>query len=252
MAATRQDPMPLWDRLFAPLVAAGTGAITMQLLADTTFSIDLPEYRGFRGADLITASIVSVVAAVLVLAAVYAFPHLHRLIHRLPTALLMLVAGGVVLGVLGAIGGEVTLFKGLAQTNELVATRSTYTDWELVVIVVVKLLALTIASAAGFRGGRIFPTVFVGAAVGVLANALAPSMPLALSVAAGVFGATLAVSQLGYLALFVAALIVGDVRMVAILCIVIVPTWLVVSGRPPMQALPAPGEAHGTTGAASG
>ena len=61
--------------------------------------------------------------------------------------------------------------------GELVQHRADYTPWQLAGIVGVKLVALVIAAAAGFRGGRIFPAVFIGAAVGVLANALVPVHP---------------------------------------------------------------------------
>ena len=45
---------------------------------------------------------------------------------RLGSPLVALVVGGVVLGVLGAIGGPITLFKGLEQMEELTETVADY------------------------------------------------------------------------------------------------------------------------------
>ncbi len=54
--------------------------------------------------------------------AVYAFPIAYAAFKRLGRPLLAFVIGGALLGVLGAIGGPITLFKGLSQMQELSAT----------------------------------------------------------------------------------------------------------------------------------
>ena len=72
----------------------------------------------------------------------------------------------------------------------------------LILVTVVKLVALLVASGSGFRGGRIFPSVFVGVGVGLIANSLFPDIPVALAVAAGVMGLTLVSARDGWLALF--------------------------------------------------
>ncbi len=101
---------------------------------------------------------------------------------------------------------------------------------------VVKTVALVIAAAAGFRGGRIFPSVFIGVAIGVLANGLLPSIPLTVAVAAGVVGMVLAVARDGWLALFIGAAVAGNIVVLPLLCIAILPAWLIVSKAPPMIA----------------
>ena len=58
-------------------------------------------------------------AALLGMAAVYAFPYAHAAFGRLKHPMLMLPAGGLVLGLLGALGGQLTLFKGLDEVAEL-------------------------------------------------------------------------------------------------------------------------------------
>ncbi|WP_308163996.1 ion channel protein [Nonomuraea sediminis] len=239
---TGDQDIPLWDRLFAPLVAAGAGSLTTKALAGEDLVIGLPAYPGFQVLDLVTGSAVAVVAVLLALAGVYAFPHLHRFFHAVPNPVLMAGLGGLVLGVLGVIGGPITLFKGLEQAKELAA--SSHSAGQLTLIVLVKLVALIVAATSGFRGGRIFPSVFLGVAFGLLAHALVPAIPSAVGATAGVLGFVLVITQQGWLSLFTAVAVVGQIELLPLAIIMILPAWLLVSGKPPMQVIehaPAPG-----------
>ncbi|MFD9942853.1 ion channel protein [Nonomuraea sp. NPDC059023] len=223
--------VPLWDRLFGPLVAAGAGAITTVLIASPVFHLGLPDYS-IQPLDLLSGMVIACVAVLAGLAAVYAFPHVHRLFHLIRHPVPRLTLAGVALGVAGMIGGQITLFKGLAEMKELVAT--SYGAAALALIILVKLAALLIASTAAFIGGRIFPAVFIGVALGLLASALVPGVPPSLSVACGVLGVTLAVTQQGWLSLFMAAAVVTDLDLIPVLCLALLPAWLLVTGRPQM------------------
>jgi H+/Cl- antiporter ClcA len=232
---------PLWDRLFAPLAAAGAGAATTAWLAQPSFAIDVAPYRGVAAVDVISGSLIALAAVGVGLIAVYSFPHVHRLFHQITNPVAMLTLGGLVLGVIGAIGGPITLFKGLSEMKELAAHASSYSDARLALIIVVKLAALVIAASCGFRGGRIFPAVFLGVAIGLLANALVPSVPPALAVVAAVMGILMVITRDGWLSIFTAAIVVPDLRLLPILCIITLPVWLIVTDRPEMLiAVPAP------------
>jgi len=224
----------LWDRLFLPLLSAASGALTMTLLASPTFSIELPGYDEVAAVDLLSAALIALVAALVGIAAAAVFPLAHAAFRMLGSPVLYCTAGGVLLGVLGVIGGDITLFKGLAQMGELVADRADYGVAALVLIILVKAAALVVSAAAGFRGGRIFPAVFTGVAVGVLANALVPGIPLTVAVASGVLGAVLAIAREGWIALFIAVAVTGSITVLPVLCIAILPTWLLVSRAPEM------------------
>lgn len=242
MAASRPGGQ-LWDKLFAPLVAAGAGALTMAAFGRPVLAVDVPGYDSPRLVDLVSGAVIAIAAALLCLAAVYAFPVVHGLFHRLPNPLLAITAGGLVLGVLGAIGGPLTLFKGLDEMKELAADDKT--AGQLAVITVVKVAALLIAATCGFRGGRIFPAVFIGVAVGLLAHSLVDSVPLAIAISAGVLGTVLVVSRSGWLALFMAVTVVAEITVLPIMCIVILPLWLLVAKRPAMIVAPASSPAVG-------
>lgn len=232
--ATGKDGNPLWDRLVAPLVAAGAGSLTTVALAAPVLAVDVPRYPGFKVADLVSGSVIALAACALGMVLVYAFPHVHGLFHRLPGPVAALAAGGAVLGVLGAIGGRITLFKGLDEMKTLTEHASSHSTGGLLLIVAVKLAALLVAASCGFRGGRIFPSVFTGVAIGLLANRLVDAVPAALAVSAGVLGMLVAITRLGWLSLFVAVGVVDDIKLLPLLCVVILPPWLLAVGRPPM------------------
>ncbi|ETJ32193.1 hypothetical protein Q604_UNBC13339G0001, partial [human gut metagenome] len=59
----------------------------------------------------------------------------------------------------GVMGGPVSLFKGLDEMQQMVANQAFSTS-DYFLLAVIKLTALVVAAASGFRGGRIFPAVF--------------------------------------------------------------------------------------------
>ena len=226
---------PLFDRLFGPLVAAGAGAVTMEAVGAPTFSVKLPSYPGPQLGDVLSAAVIGLVTAGFCLLAVLVFPLVHGLFHRVKSPVVALGAAGLVLGLLGMAGGPITLFKGLDEMKELADTVDTYTWYGLLAVGVVKLGALVVAAGGGFRGGRIFPAVFIGVAFGLSASTLVSSVPPTVAVSAGVLGAVLVVTHDGWLGLFMAVTTVGDIRLLPVLCVAVVPLWLAVRVMPPFR-----------------
>lgn len=233
--AAQAGPGALWDRLFGPLAAGAAGALTMTLLARPSFDLSLPAYGRTHWSDLLSALVISSSGALLGIAAVYAFPYVHRAFRALNHPVLALTAGGLVLGLLGALGGHLTLFKGLEEVKEIAADPDGWSAGEFAVMAVVKTAALLVAACCGFRGGRIFPAVFVGTALGLCAHALAGGVPTALAVTCAVLGVLLAVTRQGWLSLFTAAVLASDMTLLPLLCVATLPAWLLVTGRPLMQ-----------------
>ncbi|MFD3662015.1 ion channel protein [Streptomyces sp. NPDC058659] len=225
----------LWDRLFAPLVAAGAGSMTTQLLAEPTFDMGLPPLTDPGWGDLLAALVVASAAAVFGLASCYLFPYVHAAFKRLRHPMLMLPLGGLLLGLLGALGGQLTLFKGLEEVKELTSSIGGWSSGELTKFAVVKLLALLVAASCGFRGGRIFPAVFIGAAFGLLAQALVPEIHPAVAVSSAVLGVLLATTRQGWISLFTGAVLAPSPAMLAVLCLATLPAWLIVTGRPQLE-----------------
>nr|WP_202498296.1 ion channel protein [Streptomyces sp. SID5469] len=233
--AGQQAKGPLWDSVFAPLVAAGAGAITTTLVAHPTLDLGLPPLARPGWTDVLAAMVVAAAAAALGMVAVYAFPYVHGAFLRLRHPMVALPAGGLVLGLLAALGGHLTLFKGLDEVGDLAKDPDGWSAGQFLTMAVVKLAALLVAASCGFRGGRIFPSVFIGAAFGLFAHALVSAVPPALGVAAGVLGMLLAITRQGWVSLFTAAVLVASPAIIALLCIASLPAWLLVTGRPQMQ-----------------
>ncbi|WP_435057436.1 ion channel protein [Streptomyces sp. bgisy060] len=225
----------LWDRLFAPLVAAGAGAATTQLLAEPTFDMGLPALNDPGFDDLLATLLIASAAAAFGLVSCYLFPYVHAAFRRLRHPMLMLPIGGLLLGLLGALGGPLTLFKGLDEVKELSASIGSWSSGDLAKMAVVKLFALLVAASCGFRGGRIFPAVFIGAAFGALVQALVPEVHPTVAVSAGVLGVLLATTRQGWLSLFTGAVIAASPPMLAMLCLASLPAWLIVTGRPLLE-----------------
>jgi H+/Cl- antiporter ClcA len=230
----------LWDRLFLPVAAAGAGAITMHLLGAPPLAFDVPAYGSPQAIDLLTGSLVACGAVVIGLAALAAFPIVYRALHALRHPILIPLAGGFLLGILGLIGGPITMFKGLDQIGELLQDPGQYDGTQLAVIAGIKILALVVAASARFRGGRIFPATFIGVALGMLGHVLIPGIPLGLAVACGVLGVVLVVGRDGWLALFLAVAIPDDITLLPVMCVIVLPAWLLVSRAPEFRIVPAP------------
>lgn len=233
--ATAPGRGALWDKLFAPLAAGAAGSLTMTLAAHPSFDLSLPAYGPAHWGDLLAALVIASAGAVLGLAAVYAFPLAHRAFRALPYPVLALTLGGLLLGLLGALGGHLTLFKGLDEVKTIAADPDGRSAAAFGAMAVVKTAALVIAATCGFRGGRIFPAVFIGVALGLCAHALVDAVPVALAVTCSVLGVLLAVTGQGWLSLFTAAVLAADMSLLPVLCVASLPAWLLVTGRPQMQ-----------------
>ncbi|EET5226450.1 ion channel protein [Escherichia coli] len=226
--------VPLWDRLFAPLMAAATGALTTGLFFHPHFSLPIAHYGQMEMTDILSGAIVAAIAIAAGMVAVWCLPRLHAMMNQMKNPVLVLGIGGFILGILGVIGGPVSLFKGLDEMQQMVANQAFSTS-DYFLLAVIKLAALVVAAASGFRGGRIFPAVFVGVALGLMLHEHVPAVPAAITVSCAILGIVLVVTRDGWLSLFMAAVVVPNTTLLPLLCIVMLPAWLLLAGKPMMM-----------------
>ncbi|HCL8535542.1 TPA: ion channel protein [Escherichia coli] len=226
--------VPLWDRLFAPLMAAAAGALTTGLFFHPHFSLPIAHYGQMEMTDILSGAIVAAIAIAAGMVAVWCLPRLHSMMHQMKNPVLVLGIGGFILGILGVIGGPVSLFKGLDEMQQMVANQAFSTS-DYFLLAVIKLAALVVAAASGFRGGRIFPAVFVGVALGLMLHEHVPAVPAAITVSCAILGIVLVVTRDGWLSLFMAAVVVPNTTLLPLLCIVMLPAWLLLAGKPMMM-----------------
>ena len=63
-------------------------------------------------------------------------------------------------------------------------------------------------------------------------------MPLGLAVACGILGVVLVVGRDGWLAIFLAVAIPADITLLPMLCMIVLPAWLLVSRAPEFRIVP--------------
>jgi H+/Cl- antiporter ClcA len=171
---------------------------------------DLPAYDGVRPGDLLLAVVIGVLAAA-VLAGVRRLAVLLLAVEPRVGRLPLLVGSGLVVGALAVLAGALgadprdVLFSGQASVPVLVTGQSVAV---LLVLLVAKAVAYAVSMGGGFRGGPIFPAVFLGVALAGLAVAVLDVSPT-LAVAVGTAAAMAATSRLLVAAVLFAGLLVG-------------------------------------------
>ena len=99
------------------------------------------------------------------------------------------------------------LFSGQEALPELVAHAADYSVGVLILLVVCKALVYGLSLSA-FRGGPVFPSMFIGAALGVAASGL-PGMSLAPAIAMGIGAMCAAMLRLPLTSALLATLLLG-------------------------------------------
>ncbi|EFE0709682.1 ion channel protein, partial [Escherichia coli] len=62
-----------------------------------------------------------------------------------------------------------------------------------------------------------------------------PAVPAAITVSCAILGIVLVVTRDGWLSLFMAAVVVPNTTLLPLLCIVMLPAWLLLAGKPMMM-----------------
>lgn len=102
-------------------------------------------------------------------------PITRRLYNRLHWAWAAAAFGGVI-GILYLLGGESVQFNGSAGSGILVSRSATYGTLTLLSLAIIKLLVTAWSLAAGYRGGLVFPSVYVGVALSLFVGSLASGL----------------------------------------------------------------------------
>jgi H+/Cl- antiporter ClcA len=234
------------------LVAAGVGSlIFIGLDAWTglgTYSLALPDVPPFAQPDLAQfgwALVIGLVAAVVGTGirrlALALRPHVERRL-LLATPLVGVAVGTLAIVYAQASGHNFSevLFSGQNALGPLISNGASYSVGALVLLVACKGLAYG-ASLAGFRGGPVFPAMFLGAAGGIALSHL-PGLPLVPGVAMGIGAMSVVLLRLPLTSVLLATLLLAaDGLAVMPLVIVAVAVAYVASARltPPATATPA-------------
>lgn len=175
----------------------------------------LPAYDGTHVLDLAVAVVIGVVTALIIAVVRRVAGGLtglgggHR--HGRRGMAMLLLAGGLAVGLLAqaarALGGnsQDVLFSGQVSVPAIVAEKSVAV---VLVVLGAKALAYAVSLGCGFRGGPVFPAIFLGVAVATLATigfGVSPTLAVAVGAAAGMAAGT----RLLFSSVLLAALLVG-------------------------------------------
>jgi H+/Cl- antiporter ClcA len=206
---------------------------------------DLPAYPNTSIGDLLMAIVVGVALA-LVVAVVKRLAHRVQLTQTRFGIGAPLVAGALVVGLLAlavqGLGGESSdvLFSGQSAIPTLLAADST---WLVLAILAAKSLAYAVCLGAGFRGGPVFPAIFIGCAATLLLGSIVHMSPTAV-VAIGTACGMAAFTRLLFSSTVFALLLVGTAGAAAIPAAVLAAaTSWIVSRTIDQRFAPAPVEA---------
>lgn len=239
----------LTPMLLPGLVAAAVGYVMFVGLGDwggideASLSVaDLPAYEGTHVDELLLAVGVGVVAAVVVFAVRRAALTLSGKVEsRMAVGLL---AGGAVVGLVAWIAGNLgdatsqeVLFSGQAALPAVVAETSIAT---ILVLLVAKGIGYAVSLGCGYRGGPVFPAVFLGVAVAmccVIWFDASPTWAVAVGTAAGMTAGT----RLVFSSLLLGSLLVGSSAIDALPAAVLASaaSWITTSALDPAPE-PAP------------
>lgn len=203
------------------LTASATAVLTLRVLGSEAIGAMDLSYDGWRAGDLAWAVGVGIAAGALGVLVDWGTPKLRQFTKRIDgrSVILTTTLGGALLGVTYIIGGEEVRFRGVPQLGELLA--SDPSAGAAMLAVAMKIVALVVCLAAGYRGGKIFPLVFIGGALGLSIHLLIPAVPMPVAVAAGLAGAMAAGLRAPVVASVIAAVIVGpDLLPLAIIAVV--------------------------------
>jgi H+/Cl- antiporter ClcA len=188
---------PMMELMLLPgLLAAGVGALIFVGLDNVTgfgtFSLDIgpiPHVGSPTGTEFLWAIVIGLGSAV-VATAIFRFASLLRPLVQRRRILLSPLAGLAVGGLAVAFAAGTThsssevLFSGQTALPTLVQQAAGYTVGALLLLIVCKGLAYAI-SLSSFRGGPIFPSMFIGAAGGIALSHLG-GLPVVAGAAMGV------------------------------------------------------------------
>jgi H+/Cl- antiporter ClcA len=191
---------------------------------------DLPPYQGTHLGDLTVALSVGILTALVVVVARRFGAVLDRRGRSRRSKPLLLVLGGLAVGLLaqtadwlGANSQDV-LFSGQASVPGLVTSDSTKI---VLILFAAKAIAYAVSLGSGFRGGPVFPAIFLGIALATFASVwfdVSPTLAVAVGTAAG----TAAVTRLLVTASLFATLLIGTAGIDAVPAAVIAASaaWL--------------------------
>lgn len=220
----------LYRRIFPAVLAGCIGFWVFAGVGVAPAGGAYPAYPGLEPTQILVTVLLAVAAAALGLIFIRVF-HLVdarlRPLDRLPV--IKALAGGLCIGLVALAIGEDVLFSGEHSVDEVALAGSSVGT--LLLILGGKTVTTILSLATGFRGGRIFPVMFLGGTLGAIAATLVPGLPVVLAVGVGMVSAGVAIFRLPLFVVVFAAFFTTP-EIVPLLVVAAVVAYIVVDGQP--------------------
>ena len=247
--------------LLPGLLAAGVGALIFVGLDSWTgfgtFSLaipNIPQVGAPTAAQFLWAIAIGIAAALvgtgIKRAALALQPIVERQMVMLTPAVGLLVAcAAIVFAAATDHGSSEVLFSGQNSLPSLIQNASEWTAAALVLLVLCKGIAYA-ASLSAFRGGPVFPGMFIGAAAGIALSHL-PGLPMIAGAAMGIGALSVAMLRLPLTSVLLTALFLqaDGLALMPVVIVAVVVSHVLTARLTPAQAAEAPRPAPAATGA---
>lgn len=223
----------LYLRVMPGLVAATVGVALFDIVLGGPFlEFHFPAYPGLEWWHLGAAVLVGIGGAFVGIGYIRLVALIRGALRPLDTRVVArALVGGVAVGVIALVFGELTLFSGEHEISEVIERGEEMGLAALLLLAVGKVLAGAVSLSTGFRGGRIFPALFIGGTLGMAVHVAFPAWPAAAAVATGMAGMGAATFRLP---LFLVTLLVlfTSPDVIPLMLLAAIGSWVVAEGTP--------------------
>lgn len=222
----------LYRRIIPALVAATVGVYVFSFIAGGPFAdFHFPAYDGLQAWHLLAAVAFGVGGAVIGMGYVQLVKLVRRALQPLDSMVVAkLLVGGLAVGLIAIVFGELTLFSGEHEISEVITEGEAMGLAALLVLAVGKVLAAAVSLSTGFRGGRIFPVLFIGGTLGMAVHVAFPAIPAALAVSTGMAGIGVTVLR-APLFLVTFLVLFTSPEMIPLMLLAAITAWILTDGR---------------------
>lgn len=217
---------PLTVVVLPGLLAAGLGYVVFTGVGDwagiapTSLTIDgLSAYPTLRLADVLWAVVIGVAMAVVGFAVRGIAARTHALAAPRPAVAGPI--GGLAIGGLAlafGVSGESplnVLFSGQSDISTIVGQGPAWGAGIVALLILTKAAGYGVSLGSGFRGGPVFPALFLGAAAGIFFSLVVPGLELTPAVVAGMAAGSAAMLKLPVSSVMLAVVVAGSAGLQA-------------------------------------
>jgi H+/Cl- antiporter ClcA len=239
LEVARQKARVFADTLVACLLSSSVAFAIYFAIAGSTFVgiFAVPSYK-YKDWQLLAAIPLGLAAGALALIMLIAIGAMTKLAAPLAKrTILRATIGGVIFGVVG-VALPLTLFTGTAELPTVIHDGASLGAGLLIAVVFAKMLMFGLCEAAGFIGGPVLVSLFLGGTAGTAAHVLIPGLPegLAFTTMFAALPGALVAAPFSLIVLAALTTQIGTLQTAPV-AIAVITAYLAVSGTGTLRAL---------------